>query len=405
MDGNALTAAVPPAPLTLAEPPGAEPPAPLVPYAPGFQADPYPVLARLRESDAVASIPHPFLPDVPAWLVLRHAAVRALVTEGKVVKPVEEGEPPSLNSAPPDHTRLRALVQQGFSTGRIEGMRARVQRVADDLVDGFAARGEADLIAELTGPLPVAVTAEMLGVPEDEHGEVRRRTAGFLYGESPEGRDRSFAESWEYLTELVAAKRARPGADMTSALIAARDGQDRLSEDELLRMLLTLLVNGFATTIWFLASAVHALLAAPSQLDLLRARPDLLPGAVEEALRYEPVVSGVTWVAERDLIVDGVPIGQGDLLITSFQSANRDPRVFADPDRFDITRSPNPHLGFSHGIHRCLGAPLARLETRIVLATVLRRLPGLRLAGEPRWQPNKVVRGLEALPVTFIPQP
>ncbi|WP_248964093.1 cytochrome P450 family protein [Sphaerisporangium perillae] len=384
MDGNALTAAVP--------------------YAPGFQADPYPVLARLRETDGVVPIPHPFL-DVSTWLVLRYAAVRSLVTNGRVVKPVEEGEPPSLNSAPPDHTRLRRLVQQGFSTGRIEGMRSRVQRIADDLVDGFAGRGEADLIAELTGPLPVIVTAEMLGVPAGEHDEVRRRTAGFLHGESAEGRDESFKLSWEYLVDLVAAKRARPGPDMTSALIAARDDEDRLSEDELVRMLLTLLVNGFATTIWFIASAVHALLADPGQQELLRRRPDLLPGAVEETLRCEPVVSGVTWVADEDLVVDGVRIPRGDLLITSFQSANRDPRVFADPDRFDISRSPNPHLGFSHGIHRCLGAPLARMETRIVLATLLRRLPGLALAREPRWQPNKVVRGLEELPVTFTPTP
>jgi cytochrome P450 len=365
-----------------------------VPYGPGFQTDPHPTLAALRATEPVARIPHPFV-DQPAWLVLRYATVRQVVTDSRFGKPVDEGEPPSLNSDPPEHTRLRRLAQQAFSQRRVADMAKPIRTIARDLLAPLAERGSGDLVAEYAKPLPILVIAEMLGVPRSDFTEIVRRTEGFVEGESLEGFQRAYPLTEEYVTDLIAQRRRRPGPDLTTAVLDARvDGQG-FAEDEAVRMLMTLLVNGFVSSIRLLANTLHAVLGDPTLPK------SALPSTIEETMRHETVVSAVTWRPSVDLTLDGVPIAAGDLVIASFQSANRDPERFPDPDRFDRTRHPNPHLGFSHGLHRCLGAALARLETVAALEELLDRLPRIVPDGPVQWESNRVVRGVATLPARW----
>jgi cytochrome P450 len=371
------------------------------PYNPGFQLDPYPTLARRRAESPLSRMRHPIIGD--CWLAVRYPVVKRLLSDPRLVKPMERGDEDSLNSPPPVHTRLRKLVQAAFTHRRMADLQPRMRELAVGLVAGFADRGGADLVQELAYPLPLAVMSEMMGVPPAEIPEVRTATAPFLSpGAGPAGRATALAATQEYIVRLVERKRAVPGEDLTSALIAARDGADRLSEDELVRMLITMLVNGYVTTTIMIANAAYALLDNPAQLFALRRRPELLTAAVEEALRYEPALGAVTWQLAEDIDDPEFRMRAGDYLVTSFQGANRDPAVFADPDRFDITRDPNPHLAFSRGIHHCLGATLARYETQAALEALL-TLPDPRLAADVRWSDDYAVRMLEALPIAFTP--
>ncbi|MEU7146144.1 cytochrome P450 [Nocardia sp. NPDC046473] len=368
-------------------------------YGPGFQLDPHPALATARVKSPLIRIRHPLL-DVECWLALRYSAVRALLADNRIVKPVEPGEPSSLNSSPPEHTRLRGLVQLAFTRHRVKALTPRIRALTNELLDPILARGEGELVQELTNPLPMRVNCEMLGLPRSEWDEVTRCTKGFVDGEDTDRIREAFQLTNDYVVDLVAGNHARSGDDLISALIDAREGTDRLSEDELVRMLMSLLVNGYVSTALALANAVHSLTTHPDQWALLRSRPELIDSAVDELLRFEPPVSAVTWTAAESLVVEGIPIQAGDLVITSFQAANRDPDRFTQPDRLDVTRSPNPHVTFSHGIHRCLGASLARLETTIVLETLVNRCPDLHLAGPARRHDAQIVRGLAALPIT-----
>ncbi|QIS10055.1 cytochrome P450 family protein [Nocardia arthritidis] len=369
-------------------------------FGPGFQLDPHPRLAAARAAGPLIRIEHPFL-GTECWLALTYPAVRTVLADDRLVKPAEPGEPPSLNSSPPAHTRLRRLIQQAFTQRQVRALGPRIQALVDEMLDPLLARGSGDLVSELTNPLPIAVTCELVGVPRSDWAEVNRRTTGFAGGESADLIAEAFQMTWDYAVEFIAAKRACPGEDLTSALIAARDGSDRLSEDELIRLLMTLLVNGYLSSIKALANSVHALLDHPDQLALVAARPDLIDSAIEELLRFESPVTAVTWTAATDVVIEGVPVRADELVVTSFQAANRDPDYFTDPDRLDICRNPNPHLAFSHGIHHCLGKSLAQLEMRIVLETLLRRCPGLRLNGQARRQETRVVRGFESIPVAL----
>lgn len=315
-----------------------------------------------------------------------------------------------LRSDPPDHTRLRRLVSKAFTARRVAELRPRVQEITDGLLDAIVPAGKAELVEDFALPLPVTVISELLGVPVADRDDFQRWTDSMiLQGPEPPDParvDQAWRHMRSYLTGLLQDKRARPGDDLLSALIATRDEEHQLDEDELIAMAFLLLVAGYITTVNLIGSGIAALLAHPDQLQMLREDPGLLPGAIEEFLRYDgPVSPGIARFAREDVVIAGVAIPRGATVLVASAIADRDPAQFPDPDRLDITRQDNGHLAFGHGIHYCLGAPLARLEGQIAVGTVLRRLPHLSLAvpaSELRWRSGGL-RGPEQLPVTFTP--
>lgn len=322
-----------------------------------------------------------------------------------------------LSVDPPDHSRLRRLVQPSFSARAMDALKPRIQQIADDLLDAAereaAARGEIapnrtlELNDAYAFPLPMKVISEMLGVPEEDHDQIRRWSDSLL-GAQRARTDEIQADLRHfiaYLRDLFAAKRRQPGDDLTSSLVHAEEDGDRLNEDELLSMVFILIVAGHVTTVNLIGSAVYALLANPAELAKLRADPALAKAAIEEALRYYgPAETTTLRFAHESTTVGGVAIPQGERVIVGLGAADRDPARFPDPDRFLLGRPEvNRHIAFGKGIHACLGAPLARLEGQIALATLFTRYPDLRLAvtaEELRWRPG-FLRGLESLPLGF----
>ncbi|WP_370942172.1 cytochrome P450 [Amycolatopsis sp. cg5] len=374
---------------------------PVVPLAesPVCAADPYPGLARLRELGPAVRAHTSFMGEV--WLVTRYDLARELLADPRFSRRrPDDGEVAAVDSDPPDHTRIRRLVGKAFTHHRIQRLRGWVQELVDGMLDELDTEGPVDLLDRFAYRLPIAVICEMLGAPESDRDDVRARTEKILAGEVAENREEVYDRTKDYIVELIARKRAEPGEDLLSALIAARDGDAVLSEPELVELGIALIAAGYATTTNLIGNGIHALLTNPDQLALLRERPELIGSAVEEFLRYESSFSAAGQIAREDIETAGLRIRAGDVVLISFCGANRDPRRFPDPDRLDITRDPNPHLAFSHGIHHCLGAPLARLEAEIAIGTVVRRFPGLALAGPVSWREN-IMRGLHALPVTL----
>ncbi|MEU3824975.1 cytochrome P450 [Streptomyces sp. SID486] len=398
----------------------------LLPYAdPAFVADPFPLFRRLREDGPVRRAV--IAGGLDAWLVTRYADGLAALSDPRLSSDARDASDPRLvaqlpafereslmsnmlRSDPPDHTRLRRLVSKAFTARRVAGLRPRIQEITDRLLDAVVPAGRAELVADFALPLPVTVISELLGVPVDDRYDFQRWTDAMLVrGErmpDPVVVDAAWRHMRAYLTEHLESKRARPGDDLLSALISAHDQEERLSHDELVAMTFLLLVAGYVTTVNLIGGGIAALLAHPDQLALLRDRPRLLPDAVEEFLRYDgPVSPGIARFAREDVEIGGVTIPRGATVLVASAIADRDPARFHDPDRLDITRRDNGHLAFGHGIHYCLGAPLARLEGQIAIGTVLRRLPDLALAVPPaelEWRPGGL-RGPARLPVTFTP--
>ncbi|MFH9403730.1 cytochrome P450 [Streptomyces sp. NPDC017638] len=396
----------------------------LLPYSdPAFLADPFPLYRRLREEGPVRRAV--IAGGLEAWLVTRYEDALAALSDPRLSSDVRDASDPRvtaqlprferesmtstmLRSDPPDHTRLRRLVAKAFTARRVAALRPRVQEIADRLLDAVAPAGRADLVADFALPLPVTVIGELLGVPVDDRRDFQRWTDAMLVrGETlpdPAVVDEAWQRMHAYLTKHLRTKRARPGDDLLSALISAHDEERRLSHDELIAMTFLLLVAGYVTTVNLIGGGIAALLTHPAQMSLLRERPELLPDAVEEFLRHDgPVNPGIARFAREDVRIAGVTIPRGATVVIASAIADRDPARFADPDRLDITRGDSGHLAFGHGIHYCLGAPLARLEGRIAVAAVLRRLPGLALAVPPAeltWRPGGL-RGPARLPVTF----
>ncbi|MGH4026753.1 MAG: cytochrome P450 family protein [Pseudonocardiaceae bacterium] len=310
-----------------------------------------------------------------------------------------------LNCDPPDHTRLRRLVSAAFTQHRIEQLAPRIQQITDQLLDQASGTGRIDLISEFAYPLSITVICELLGIPEHRRSDFRAWSSVIVSGTMVQS-DEFVVVSTAlagYLRELVAAKRADPANDLLSALIAVRDGADSLSEDELTSMGFLLLLAGYETTANMIGNGAYDLLIHPEQLALLRARPDLLPAAVEEVLRFDgpSQVASFRQTSEPVRIGD-VTIPANRIVIINLLAANRDPAHMPEPGVLDINRERDPHLAFSHGIHHCLGAPLARLEGRIALGTLLARFPRLRLAvpaEQLAWQPSMLINGLAELPV------
>jgi cytochrome P450 len=395
-----------------------------------FKADPFPVYRRLRE---LAPVHRVQLPDrQKAWLVTRYDDVVAVLTDERfskdaflVLSKEQLAASPllaklvtpllmplarhMLNRDPPDHTRLRALVQQAFSPRLVEGMRDRVETLADELLDRVERRGRMDLIADYALPIPTTVIAEMLGVPvTDRHKFHRWSTAMLAAGASRFGLLQAMPSAllfMRYIRKLIQSRRANLRDDLISALITAKEASERLNDDEMLSMILLLIVAGHETTVNLVASGMLALLQHPDQLEKLRNDPALIKPAVEELLRFTaPVETATERFAREDIELAGVKISKGDLVTASIASANRDESRFINPDTLDITREPNKHLAFGLGIHFCLGASLARLEGQTAINTLLARTRDLRLTVDPaalRWRSGLVLRGLKALPLSF----
>ncbi|MCX4539373.1 cytochrome P450 [Streptomyces sp. NBC_01565] len=402
-----------------------ERPVPL-PYAdPAFVADPFPLYRQLREDGPVRRVV--IAGGLEAWLVTRYEDGLAALSDSRLSSDVRDASDARLlrqlpdteresmlsnmlRSDPPDHTRLRRLVSKAFTARRVADMRPRIQALTDRLLDGIAPEGHADLVADFALPLPVTVISELLGVPVDDRHDFQHWTDRMIRRGAEPPDPAVVNEAWQhmraYVTELIRAKRAHPGDDLLSGLITARDEEQQLSEDELVAMVFLLLAAGYITTVNLIGGGIAMLLADPDQLDLLRSDPELLPGAIEEILRYDgPVSPGIARFAREDVEIAGVAIPRGATVLIGSAVADRDPARFPDPDRLDITRQDNAHLAFGHGIHYCLGAPLARLEGQIAIGTAVRRLPGLALAvsaEEISWRPGGL-RGPESLPVTFTP--
>ncbi|MFF5207119.1 cytochrome P450 [Streptosporangium sp. NPDC000396] len=308
-----------------------------------------------------------------------------------------------LNNGPPDHTRLRRLVSAAFTRRRMEQMRPRIQHITDELLDAMAGEDQVDLVESLALPLPIRVLCEMLGVPREDTGTLHDWTETLTAGAlALDQLDDVGTRMLAYIRSLLDRKRREPGTDLLSALVAVREGDDRLSEHELTSMVFLLLIAGHETTVNLIGNAVLALLTNPEQLARLRARAELLPAAVEEFLRYEsPVQAALRFTTEPVRLAD-VTIPADSVVIVSLLAANRDPARFADQDQLHLARTDNPHLAFGRGIHHCLGAPLARLEGAIAIGSLLARFPRLRLAAPAEsldWRLSLVMHGLAALPV------
>ncbi len=395
-----------------------------------FKANPYPFYARLRAETPVCRIALPPYGRPAAWLITRYDDVAAVLKDERFVKntknaltPVQAGRLPwfhkffdsrtrnLLSQDPPDHTRLRALVNKAFTPRIVEGMRERIQRLADDLLNAVQAGGRMDLIHEYAQPLAITIISELVGVPMADRPQFHRwsrpvlgaaRSAWALLKAGP-----SAMLLVRYFRKLIERRRADPQDDLLSALARTEEAGDTLSIDELVNMVMILLVAGYDTTVNLIGSGTLALLEHPDQLEKLRNDPTVIKPAVEELLRYaNPLSMATDRYAREAVTIAGVSIPRGARVYAVIGSANRDDRQFPNPDVLDVTREPNKHLAFGLGAHFCVGAPLARLEGQIAIWTLLRRLPGLRLDVAPealRWRPELLLRGLESLPVAFGP--
>jgi cytochrome P450 len=388
-----------------------------------FIADPYPVYTELR-----AHAPIWYHEPTDHWLVSRFDDVNALLRDRRfgrtyhhLATNAEMGRPeePSshgpfwhlirngiLDMEPPDHTRVRSLVSKAFTPRVVEAMRDPIQAMMNGLIDEIVGAGEFDLIPSIAEPLPVAVIAELLGVPDGDRYLLRPWSANIcgMYELNPSEQAartaaRASEEFSEYLRALSRQRRAAPQDDLISALAQVVENDERLTEDELIGTCVLLLNAGHEATVNVTANGWWSLFRNPEQLARLRAEPSLVPRAIEELMRWDtPLHMFERWVLEGAEIC-GTHVPKGAELGLLFGSANRDPSVFDRPDALDISREPNPHVSFGAGVHFCLGAPLARLELEISFSTMLARLPRMELLEEPSWKPNYIIRGLEALRV------
>jgi cytochrome P450 len=395
------------------------------PLAPEFIRDPYPHYDRLRRTDPVHITPHGM------YLTSRHAEASLVLRDKRFGKDFIERstrrygpkimEEPIFRSMnhwmlqqdPPDHTRLRGLVVKAFTARRVEDMRPRIQQVVDQTIDRIADRGHMDLIEDFAFRLPVTIICDMLGIPE-EHREVfftGSRDGGRILDPVPltpaeiaQGNAANLMAEM-YFQQLFELRRKNPGDDLTTQLVQAEENGSKLSNQELTANIILLFGAGHETTVNLIGNGLLALHRNPDQLALLKANPALITNAIEEFLRYDSSVQSTGRVTLEDIDdLCGKKIAKGETVICLLGSANRDPEVYPDrPDRLDITRPNVRPLSFGGGIHFCLGAQLARIEAEVAIATLLRRLPDLRLddADNPEWRPTFVLRGLKRLPASW----
>jgi cytochrome P450 len=387
------------------------------PLAPRVYRNPYPTYAKLRAQDPVH---WNFLGR--SWVISRYRDIDAIlrdhirfsndsrhrqgVSQAQVAAS-NPGGPSLLFLDPPDHTRLRALVQQAFTPRALEALTPRIRQIAANLLDQIADPTAFEVMETLARPLPMIVMAELLGVPTQDLAQFQRwsRQRARVIEPNMTARERQLAtqaayELDAYFLSLIEQRRAKPRDDLISGLVAAESAGDQLSHDELQVMLRLLLIAGNETTTNLIGNGLLALLRHPDQLQMLRADSSLVAGAVDELLRYDSPAQVVARTALQDMEIEGRPIRKGQGIVLLLGSANRDPEVFDHPDRLDVKRHGPSILGFGRGIHHCLGAPLARLEARITFETLLERFAEMRLlTADPPFRDNIVLRGLGVLPV------
>jgi cytochrome P450 len=376
--------------------------------------EPDPLYAELQREQPVCRVQLPY--GRPAWLVTtyelsklvlgdpRFSREATLVGDNPREDPVDFTQVAEsiLSMDPPKHTRIRQLVGKAFTNRRVEAMRPRARQIASGLIDDMAAAGPpADLVQDFSFAFPAIVICELLGIPEADRHRFRRVHSTT----SPEEQQEIYLDLFGYFGEAFAQRRERPGDDLLTWLVQARDNDDRLTETELLFLGMGLLVGGYETSAHQITNMVYTLLTHPQQLDLLRARPELIADAVEEMLRYIVLGNAINpRIATVDVQLGDVLVRAGDPVLSAGAAANRDRRVFDCPHELDITRRLNPHLSFGYGPHFCPGAQLARMELQVSLATILSRLPGLRIAVPERdlpWKEGTMMRGLTALPLSW----
>jgi cytochrome P450 RapN len=388
------------------------------PFGPPVRLETHPRYAELRE-EPLARVDMPY--GGQAWLATRYEDVKIVLSDPRFSRSETVGRDvpratPSiqvdtsiLSMDPPEHSRLRKLVAKAFTARSVERLRPRAQEIVDHLVDAMIAGGQpADLAEALSWPLPITVICELLGVPVDDRDRFRAWTDQIMAmsGEDAEAVQTARGLLNSYLAELIARRRENPTDDLLGELVVARDEGDRLSEDELVTFGVTLLVAGHETTANQTGNFVYTLLSRRDLWDLLVADPGLVPTAVEELLRFTPLGAAANFprIATEDIEIGGRTVRKGDAVVVQVSSANRDAAVFERPLEIDLHRADNPHVAFGHGVHHCLGAPLARMELQLAIGTLVRRLPSLRLAvpaDEVPWRSNRLVRGVRALPVAW----
>ncbi|MFD3458005.1 cytochrome P450 [Streptomyces sp. NPDC058691] len=374
--------------------------------------------AALAAEGPVAHVVTPA--GVPAWIVTDHAVARALLSDPRCVKggwhsaiyadrlpeDIARGlNAHMLNSNPPEHTRLRKLVTSAFTRRRVEKLIPGIERMTEALLTAADTTEPVDLLSALAYPLPISVICELIGVPEEGRAQFQTWSSRIVSpGVYPfEEYERAASEILDYSRALIDEKRTRPQDDLLSDLIAARDNGEGLSEDELTAMMILLLLAGHETTVNLIGNGVRALLVHPDQMELLRTRPELLPSAIEEMLRYDaPLQNTLPYRTTEAIDVGGATLPEGAMIYVTLQAANRDDTQFPSSGMLDITREGSAHIAFGHGIHYCVGAPLARVEARIVFRTLLDRFPRLRPAvpvGSLTRRPSVIMNGLAELPV------
>ncbi|WP_347058889.1 cytochrome P450 [Blastococcus sp. HT6-30] len=391
--------------------------------APSFVADPYPAFARAR-----AQAPVQWHEDLGLWLAFTHAEANAVLRDRRLGRIWADKEPGDrfesfnlihrnaiLEMEPPNHTRLRRLITSAFARGHVERLRPWVEelagRLAGELVERSGGSEPVDLLTGMAEQLPVAVIAELLGVPEADRPLLRPWSNAIVkmyeYDRTRQREDdaeRAADEFVAYLRELAADRRQQPGEDLVSHLVSVRDADgDKLTEDELVTTCILLLNAGHEATVNVTGNGMLALLRHPDQLARLRADRSLLPAALEELMRFDPPLQLFERTATADVEIGGVTVAEGQKIAALLGAANHDPAVFAEPEILDVTRTDNPHIAFGAGIHFCIGAPLARVELQATFGALLDRTSALELGGEPVRRPEFVIRGLETLPVVLTP--
>jgi len=387
-----------------------------------FYEDPYATYRRLRERDPIH-----YSRLFNGHVLTRHADVTAVLRDSRysaderkqanwekfhqqatkqgILEPNESTTFSMLRSDPPDHTRLRGLVSRAFTPRTAEGLRGRVEAIVQEHLDAVADQGGMDVIASLAYPLPVIIIGEMLGVPREDQARFKHwsdemvRGMGMSSVDDSRRSNRAARELRAYLEGVASARRREPREDLLSALLAAEDGE-RLSDDDLYETCSLLLVAGHETTTNLIGNGLLALLRNPEQFDLLRREPERIEHGVEEFLRYDSPVQATTRILPEDIQFDGHTFKEGQQVALMLGAANRDPAQFRDPERLDVTREDVKHAAFGHGIHFCLGAPLARLELSAIFDELVRRVPRMALAAEPVWGSGYIIRTLEGLSVT-----
>mgnify|MGYP005851277869 CR=1 FL=1 len=393
----------------------------------GTLENPYPIYSVIRTVRPVLEVPVPGFSGPGVWMLTRYADVHGVLRDPRfsverirapIVRDNLDRMPEFLRQSaqglrsmlimdPPDHTRVRKLVNKAFTPKRIAALRGHIEALVRTLTDACAAKGRFDLIRDLAEPLPAIVIAELLGVPAEDHRRFRDWSSALIAGiasPSPEARRAGTAagqQIFAYLADTIADRRRAPQDDLISAMIQAQEERDALSDAELLATSNLLLLAGHETPTHLIGNGMLALLREPDAWRRMCDEPALLPSAVEELLRFDGPVQATVRVALEDVVIDGHTIPAGALVLVSIGAANHDPDVFARPDELDLARDPNPHLAFGFGTHFCLGAPLARLEAQLAFEALTRRFPRLELVDDnPRYRPNPVLRGLERLELT-----